>query len=104
MSEATRAAWAAGRLAQSRCGKAHHGACTEGKVYARAEAEAALVEQGWVFDSETVEWSNAEGVRGRLSWAPDFCNPESAEGRVRTGPRWWLQRPNGQGTIPVLGG
>lgn len=95
--------WTAWRLAQSRCGRAHHGVCTQGKVYAQAEAKALLQRRGWTFDLATAQWTNADGVQGRLGWTPDFCNPESAEGRVRTGTRWFLQQPLGLPEIPVLG-
>lgn len=103
MSKASQASWQQARLAQSKCGTAHHGQCTTGPVFNKGEAEVTLRVDGWDFQSSTVEWVKGE-LRGRLSWTPNYCDPASASGEVKTGTAWWLARPYGRGSIPVLGG
>jgi hypothetical protein len=78
-------------------GHTHIGRCTVGPLFTREDAEAALAELGFTFNTERFDYEKGD-LRGRLSWRPDYCHPEDVE----HGTEWFLTRPYHEGTIPIL--
>lgn len=74
-------------------------------MYTREQVEAQLAKLGWVFVEEPAcEWRHADGRRGRLTWQPDYSQPE----RTDIGSKWWLTPPNKNGKplhdlVPIMG-
>lgn len=80
------------------CGRQHVGRCTEpGSLFTKDEAVAELTAMGFAWNEERADYERGD-LRGRLSWQPDYCNPDN----VADGTRWFLTRPYSEGTIAVL--
>lgn len=79
-------------------GHTHPGQCTnpEAVTFTRGQAVAELAAQGWGYDVSQVLWVRGDQV-GRLSWIPDYCNPDDTSGS--TSPRWFLSHPNVGGRV-----
>lgn len=83
----------------------HAGRCTDGPLFTRDQAVARLTEMGYRFHEVRADFYRGDPGsdnwdRGRLAWAPDFCDTDNTH--PNTGTRFWLRRPYDLGTVEVL--